>query len=364
MLLGLKTMQNKPVLIFTGGHHTSSLAVANQLKHEGYEILWLGHRHSMWHDQSDSAEYREVVAAGIPFYELKAGKFYHVAHMQQLLQIPLGFIQAFALIFQFKIKYSSSLKGIFSSGGYLAVPVVFAGWLLGIPAVTHEQTVVAGWANKFISVFAKKIALAWPDSAPNFPSGKTQVTGLPLRPEIASVSRQQSSRSPLVFVMGGKQGSHVINQAIFSCLSLLPKSYQVIHQVGSNSVYQDFTAAAKLKSSHYSPVEYLSPHEVSQIFHKCSVVVCRSGAHTTYELAFLGIPSVLIPLPEASHDEQLKNAQYLATRGNAVILPQSQLSAGSLIEAINSALALQAKPLPVPANSLQQVVQLIKQQLI
>ena len=150
-------------LVFTGGHHISSLSVALALKAEGVNIVWIGHRHSQWADTSDSAEYRDVTAAGIPFFDLQAGKFYQTFHPAKLIRIPWGFIQAFYYLV--KIRPS----GIVSFGGYLAVPVVFVGWLLGIPSITHEQTVVAGWANKFISLFAKKVAITWPESASHFP---------------------------------------------------------------------------------------------------------------------------------------------------------------------------------------------------
>ena len=160
-------------LVFTGGHHTSALVVAKELKKKGWNIIWYGHRHSMWGDESDSAEYREVTAAGIKFYDLKAGKFYATFSPLKLIRIPYGFLQAFLLLIFHRP------NGIVSFGGYLAVPTVICGWLLGIPSVTHEQTLVAGWANKLISLFVKKIAVSWPNSLTHYPKAKTIFTGLP-----------------------------------------------------------------------------------------------------------------------------------------------------------------------------------------
>lgn len=355
---------NSPVIIFTGGHHTSALAVARRLQSEGVVVLWLGHRHSMWNDRSDSAEFKEVTLSGIPFYNLMAGKFYRTIHPLKLIRIPIGFIQSFWLLLVFKVKYWGRLKGIFSSGGYLAVPVVFCGWLLSIPSVTHEQTAAVGLANQFLSRFVKKIALSWPDSTANFPVGKTIVTGLPLRPEIQHLSRHPQSVHPLIFIMGGKQGSHIINEAVFASLNTLRPKYRIIHQVGSNSQYQDIRTAKQFSDENYHPYEYLSTTEISDIYQKCSVVVGRSGAHTVYEMAFLGIPCVFIPIPWSSHKEQLKNAQLLVSAGQAVLLFQDNLSPDTLTTAITAALALHPGRVGVPADGLERVIQLIKHELL
>ena len=173
-------------LVFTGGHHTSALEVAKALKGKGWDIVWFGHRHSMWGDKSDSAEYTEVTVAGIKFYDLRAGKFYRTFHPLKLIRIPFGFFRTFYYLLLLKP------AGIVSFGGYLAVPTVLVGWLLGIPSITHEQTVVSGWANKFISLFVKKIAITWPDSVHHYPLHKSVVIGLPLRSEIIKIRKPKT----------------------------------------------------------------------------------------------------------------------------------------------------------------------------
>ena len=137
-------------LVFTGGHHTGALEVAKALKEKGWNTVWFGHKHSMWNDTSHSSEYREVTESGIVFYKLLAGKFHHTYNPLKLIRIPFGFIQALCLLLLLKP------AGIVSFGGYLAVPTVIMGWLLGIPSITHEQTVTQGWANKLIALFAKR----------------------------------------------------------------------------------------------------------------------------------------------------------------------------------------------------------------
>lgn len=341
-------------VVFTGGHHTSALEVAKSLKNKGWNVIWFGHRHSMWGDKADSAEYRDVVAEGIKFYDLKAGKFYNTFNPLKLIRIPWGFIQAFGLLVNLKP------AGIVSFGGYLAVPTVICGWLLGIPSITHEQTVVAGWANKLISKFAVKIAVTWPESLSLYPRQKTILTGLPLRSEIVNLKNAKEIKNT-VYITGGKQGAHVINQAVFSALSRLTKKYNLIHQTGSSAIYHDYEKAKTLAGSKYKVFDYSSDLAISSLA-QAEVVVGRAGAHIIYELGYLGKPCVLIPIPWVSHNEQFKNAQLLQKNNLAVILEENNLSPDTLEESIDKALKLKKHPLNLPSNATSKIVQIIEQQ--
>ncbi len=336
-------------LVFTGGHHTSALEVAKALKDKGWQIVWFGHRHSMWGDESDSAEYKEVINAGIKFIDLKAGKFHRTFNPLKLIRIPFGFLQAFYYLLLHKP------QGIVSFGGYLAVPTVLAGWLLGIPAVTHEQTVVSGWANKLISLFAKKVALAWPQSAAFYPKSKVVVTGLPIRPEI----KKSPEIKNLVYITGGKQGARVINEVVFRTLPQLFKEFKIIHQTG----YRDYDQAVKIKDPRYQPFNFNSAQAISAL-NEAAVVVSRAGAHTIYELGYLGKPCILIPIPWVSHNEQLENAQILERNHQAIILPEYQLTPQSLISSIKQALQLKPHPLNLPTDAAEKLIQLIEQEFV
>lgn len=354
-------------LVFTGGHHTSALAAAETLKHRGWRIVWFGHRHSLWNDSADSAEYQEVTSAGIPFYDLLAGKFYRTLNPLKLIRIPYGFLQSFYLLLRLRLELKSDLKGIVSFGGYLAVPTVVMGWALGIPSITHEQTVVAGWANRIVTLFAKKIALAWPNSLGHFPASKVVVTGLPLRPDFPKKRHLHKPVGlPAVYITGGKQGSHILNQVVFSSLPQLTEKYQLIHQTGSTALTDDFAVALSLAKKYpgrYQVFGFDSRLAMAALA-RCQAVVSRSGAHTVYELALLGLPCVLVPISWSSHNEQYQNAKILSDAGQAVIITQSQLSPASLLTALSAVTKLTPHPLPVPANGLQRVVQLIESTFI
>jgi UDP-N-acetylglucosamine--N-acetylmuramyl-(pentapeptide) pyrophosphoryl-undecaprenol N-acetylglucosamine transferase len=338
-------------LVFTGGHHTSALVVARELKEKGWEIVWLGHRHSMWGDKSDSAEYKEVTAQGIKFCDLKAGKFYRTYNPLKLIRIPLGFIQSFILLSIIKP------RGIVSFGGYLAVPVVIMGRIMGIAAITHEQTITAGWANKLIAGFAVKIALTWPESAKYYPEDKTEVVGLPIRNEL--LNSKNNIKKDTIYITGGKQGSHTLNQIVFDSLGQLLKKYKIIHQTGSSTLYNDYETGKLLANDDYQVFDFDSRKALDAL-QSCSIVVGRSGAHTVYELAILGKRSVLIPIPWVSHNEQYLNAKLLEDHGLAIILEEKNLSSASLVDSLGKADKLSGGRLTLPTDATLRMIKLIE----
>jgi len=342
-------------LVFTGGHHTSALEVAKALKIKGWEIVWFGHKHSMWNDKADSGEYREVTTAGIKFYDLLAGKFYRTYNPLKLIRIPFGFIQAMFLLLL------ERPDGIVSFGGYLAVPTVIMGWVLGIKSVTHEQTLVTGWANKLISHFVSKIAVSWPSSLDYYPKQKVVLVGLPLRPGILKTSSTKSNK-PIIYITGGKQGSHVLNKVIFSTIDDLTKKYTVIHQTGTSTVYNDFSESQKIKNPEYSSFNYDSQQGINSLVNS-DIVVSRAGAHTIYELAVLGRRSVLVPIPWVSHHEQDVNADMLVKSGIAIVLSENKLKSASLFEAIEKASKLNPVKINLPTDATDKMVNLIEDQL-
>jgi UDP-N-acetylglucosamine--N-acetylmuramyl-(pentapeptide) pyrophosphoryl-undecaprenol N-acetylglucosamine transferase len=278
-------------------------------------------------DQKPGAEYLEVTKKDFPFFEIKAGKLQpRYNFFVYLFRIPLGFWQSLRLLLKIKPDL------IFSFGGYLAVPVSFSAFALGIPVVTHEQTTVAGSANKAIAKIAKKVFISFESSAKYFPQDKVVFTGLPLREEIFKSSKKLFSNSKkTVYITGGKQGSHIINEAVFEVLPQLLDKFNVIHQCGSTTLFNDIKKAKEIKESlgekekNYLVQEYFFEEEIGAVFDTADLVISRAGAHTVYELMMLKKPAILIPIPWAAQNEQLKNAQMLSSLGLAEILPEEKL---------------------------------------
>ncbi|OGC38204.1 hypothetical protein A2V54_01435 [candidate division WWE3 bacterium RBG_19FT_COMBO_53_11] len=333
--------QEKPIpILITGGHHDPAVAVIEALQERGnFQFFWVGHRYSLSGEKTESVEFKTIARLGIPFFELKTGKLYR-SSWQELIKLPLGFLQALYLLIRIRPRI------VISFGGYLAAPVVLAAYFLRIPAVTHEQTVVFGWANRFISLFAKRIFVSWRSSLRYFPSRKTVLTGNPVRREVFEERAPRfrfKNGLPVVYVTGGKQGSHVINEAIRGALSQFLEKYNLIHQTGSSERFQDYQKLSILKNQlpkklqdRYILQEYFGLDEIGSVYSATALVIGRAGANTVTELAALGKPAILIPIPWVSRREQFLNAQILAERGAAVVLEEERLSSRVLLQELET----------------------------
>ncbi len=321
-------------IIVTGGHHTPAIAVIDAFREKSknltvsFSFFWLGHKYSMWNDASVSAEFRDVTEAGIPFFELNAGRFYNTLHPLKLIRIPFGFLQAFFYLLRIKPHL------VISFGGYLAVPVVIVAWLLRVPVVTHEQTTVAGWGSRLIARFAKIVFISFPTSATLFPKEKVCLIGNPLRSEIfidKGLFKFDNGLRTLYF-SGGKQGSHFINSFAAKNLKRLLASYNVIHQCGSSTVFNDLLELREKSVSlpndfrrHYLFKDFFDAGEIGSVFARADLVVSRAGANTVYEIGSLGKISVLIPLPWSSYGEQNENALFLSSGGASFVLNENEI---------------------------------------
>lgn len=355
-------------ILITGGHVTPALAVIEELrKRGGWEISWVGRKYAMEGKSVHSLEYQMIPRLGIEFFNLETGRLQRrlTQHtIPSLLRILPGVFRAFAIVIRIRPHI------VLSFGGYISLPVVIAAWFLRIPILVHEQTTTSGLANRIASYFADKIALSFPTSSIDFPGYKVIVTGNPLGSQIFSIRRFSIKRKtgrPLLYVTGGGQGSQVINRRVEEILPDLTKTFsKVIHQTGTLD-YEHFARVGKKYNRRYYPKATLLPHEVLNAYKQASLVISRSGANTVSELAALGIPSILIPIPWSERGEQDKNARLLEGAGLAKILPQEELSGPRLLGTINEMLAspptksaiLAARRLIKP-NAAQNVVNLIE----
>ena len=355
----------KPLIIFTGGHHNSALEVAKILKKGGFRIIWIGHKFTARGEKSLSAEYQEITGTGIKFLELKTGKFYKKIDIVEWLKIVFGFLQSLVYL----LCYRPAM--IFSSGGYLSVPVVIVGWLLRIPSITHEQTVISGWANKAITPFVSKILLTHASSLPNFPKGKSEVVGLPIRKALVNAKYSKKFDPKLIYITCGKQGSHLINQAVFPIIPKLVERFTVIHQTGSSTLTKDLERARRTKEklgeykNRYIYAPYFFAEEAATYIRSASIIVSRSGAHTVYELMTLGKKAVLIPISWVSHNEQYLNAQLAVKEIGSSILEEKDMIPDSLYQAI---IELAKKPVKkasvkLVTNAADKIAQIIRQSI-
>lgn len=367
-------MKNEPCkmkVIITGGHMTPALAVLDELLERGVKkenILWVGHKFSMIGDENTSAEYNVVTDRGIKFQDLIAGKLYRKFSWNgvlSLLRIPVGFFQAFFIVTQMQPNF------VMSFGGYLAVPVAFWAWLMGTPVYTHEQTVVIGRANKVLQFMAKKVFFSWENSLDELSeeersSGKFILTGNPVRKEIFEKKNNKfdfNNGKKTIYITGGNQGSHIINEIILKSLPQLLQKYNVIHQCGSTSVHNDVetltsfreSLSEELKNSYIVQTGFWDD-DIGAVFANSDLIVSRSGANIVTEILSLGKTSVLIPIPWTAGDEQTKNAEMVEKMGRGILLKQDVLEKESLLTAIEKAFSLPNKEPMKFHNSAKMIV--------
>lgn len=322
-------------VLITGAHFTPAVAVIEEFKKRpNIEVIYIGRNTTREGDSSPSVESQILPKLGVKFIPIATGRlqkdftFYTIP---SLLKIPIGFIQS--LYFILKIKPDV----ILSFGGYVAVPVVVVGWLLSIPILIHEQTLVSGLANKISSHFASKIALSFKSTRSD--QDKVIITGNPLRSMITNaqgsiddfeiINRAKNNKKPLILITGGNQGSHTINETVEKALDKLLKEANIIHITGDNK-FKDFERLEKLKKENYI-VKKWADRDYGEILSKTDLVISRAGINTLSELALLNKPALVIPIPYLYKDEQNKNAKYFEKLGLVKILPQSKLTAASLV---------------------------------
>lgn len=346
-----KANVNNEKILITGGHLTPALAVIDEFKKYGYnDFLWIGRKKTMRKDVNLSAEFSVIQKdLNIPFKELTNGKiirFWDVGSffdfLFNIIKIPIGFIQSIFILLKDRPVI------IISFGGYIAVPVVIAGWFLRIPIVTHEQTVVVGKANRIIAKFSKKIFVSWKESLKYFGKLKCKVTGNPVRKEIFSIETNNykvNEGLKTIYITGGNQGAHIINKTVIQIIETLLAKYNVIHQTGLTSITNDFEKCDRLEKSltgktkgTYIVRGNIFGVEIGEVFGKADLVVSRAGANISTELLVLGKPAILIPIPWSLNNEQLMNAKMLGKTALAEIIEEKDLTPEALQENIEKSM--------------------------
>jgi UDP-N-acetylglucosamine--N-acetylmuramyl-(pentapeptide) pyrophosphoryl-undecaprenol N-acetylglucosamine transferase len=353
-------IKNSKTILFTGGgsagHVTPNLALIKKFLTEGWQVVYVG---------SINGIEKEIIAkTAVPYYGILSGKLRRYFSWQNFIdpfKVIAGFFQAFFLCRQLKPAV------VFSKGGFVAFPVVFAAWLNRIPVVAHESDLTPGLANRLSFPFAKVICLTFPESKKYFKNQKKWVvTGTPLREELflgdANKGRalcRFSAAKKIILVYGGGLGANAINKAVRDLLPKLLVDYQVVHLCGKGKLDSHFD-----NLSGYIQFEYLHD-ELPDVMACADLVISRAGANSLYELLALQKLHILIPLSTAgSRGDQIDNAKYFASLGLSQVIFEEELTPEKLLEKIHWLADHQA----VVAQALQQFklpnsVQLIKELL-
>ena len=306
----------------TAGHVVPNLALVDELREAGFDVQYIG--------AARSIEYELTCDAGLVFHEISAGKLrrsFSPASIVMNIRDQLAFAKGIHDARRVLAKLRPSL--VFSKGGYVSVPVVIAARLLGIKSIIHESDITPGLANKLSFPFARRICVSFPETLARVPRNKGVLTGTPLRPEIFRGDKSAGLRitgftdtKPVLLIIGGSSGSHVINEAVRAALPALLNDFQVAHIAGKGNT-------VLLDQGGYAQFEYLKS-DLPHVLSASDIVISRAGANAIQELLALRKASLLIPLSKASRGDQVQNAESFARRGLAAVLPEESLTPETL----------------------------------
>ena len=313
----------KTILIMaggTGGHIFPGLAVAEQMRAAGWEVVWMGARGGM--------EERLVPRHGYRSAWIRARAARGKGLVQKLL-LPANLLYSFWE----SARYIRRLKPdvVLGLGGYVAFPGGMMASLLNRPLALHEQNAIAGLANRVLAQVSDKVMVAFPDALKG-----AEWTGNPVRAEIAGLrspeDRFQGRAGPLrLLVVGGSLGAQALNEALPKALASMNEKPQVVHQAGEKHLdaLKKHYAEAGVEGELVAFID-----DMARRYAEADLVICRAGAVTIAELSAGGMASILVPFPHAVDDHQTANARFLADRGAAILVQQRDLSPQRLAELI------------------------------
>lgn len=315
-----------PKILFTGGgtagHVTPNIALIEKFQAQNWEIGYVGSKNSI--------EKQLIEKINIPFYEIPTGKLRRELTLNNLLtpfKVISGIFSAAKLITKLKPQV------VFSKGGFVSFPVVVGAWLNRIPVIMHESDITPGLANRLSFPFVKKICVTFPECAPYFKhDSRVIVTGTPLRSSLLQGKAQKglalcgfNTEKPVLLVMGGSQGSELINKTIRDALPQLLTQYQIIHICGKGKINPE-----KNNIASYKQFEYVN-EELADLLACTSIVICRAGSNSIYELLALKKRHILVPLAKASRGDQIVNAKHFEELGISLVIDENKLTTETLL---------------------------------
>jgi UDP-N-acetylglucosamine--N-acetylmuramyl-(pentapeptide) pyrophosphoryl-undecaprenol N-acetylglucosamine transferase len=228
---------------------------------------------------------------------------------------------------------------IFTTGGYVAIPVLAAAWLLRIPSVMWEGNRVAGRSVRATARLASALAVSFPETAARLP-GRTYFTGTPIR-RLGELDRPAAraklglpAELPNLLVFGGSQAVRRLNEAVGEALPRLIEKCSIVHVAGDGGYAAALARQAALPvelRDRYRPFRYLAD-EMTAALVAADLLVGRAGSSTLAEACALGLPLVVVPYPHAGAHQEL-NAAALEAAGAARVIADRDFDAAALIEA-------------------------------
>lgn len=328
----------------SGGHIYPLISVAKALQGLGggggaqpLDIRYFG----------DPGGYQEYLSGnGIRVSRIASSKLRRYASALNVLdffKFFLGFLQALVRLYFFMPEV------VFSKSGPGTLPIIFAARWYRIPVVIHESDSVPGMSNRIASRYAAAVELAFSDAKKYFTRNNiVRVVGNPVRPEILTTASPAECRrglglpagKPVLFILGGSQGAQILNEFVLANFQSLLVQFEIVHQVGRDNFEQyakEFAFVTKNAPANllenYRSFAYLTDEQMGFALGACDVVLSRAGS-SLFEIAASGKPSLLVPLASSANNHQSENAYVYFKAGACVVLEETNLLPGLVINQI------------------------------
>lgn len=330
----------------TAGHINPALAIAGRLRElmPDSEFLFIGAEGKM--------EMELVPREG---YEIKGLKITNISrgknlkaikhNLDTLRNVARSTHEAKNIIREFQP------DAVVGTGGYVCFPVLTAAHKLGIPTAVHESNAVPGLTTKLLAERVDRVMVGFADSKSAYKHpDRVIVTGTPVRGEFDALTKEQAKAelgidqdTPLVVSVWGSLGAAHMNKIMGELITLLDEkpSFRLIHSVGS-MYYERFMEKLNAEAPNYEirgadVRKYI--YDMPRVMAAADIILCRAGASTLSELAYMGKPVIIVPSPNVTNNHQEKNARVLEKAGGAKVLLEGEFDAASLLSDVKALLA-------------------------
>lgn len=305
----------------TGGHVFPAISIAEEIldRNSGNEVLFVG--------TEQGIEKRILPEKGYRVEFINSRGIVGKNFFQKVMAVIsiLG-----AMLSSLKILRDFRPDAVIGVGGYASGPTLLCASMSSIPTAVCEQNSIPGLANRILSRFVGKIFITFEESKEHLPAEKTVLTGNPIRRDLAHGAAEKKPRQNAprnIFVLGGSQGARKLNEIVPLSLGKLGAQINVTHQTGEAQVE---SVRETYRQLGISAEVFGFTDDMSRIYERTDLAICRAGSGTLSEITAFGIPSILIPLASSTHDHQLKNAKVLESNAAAVVVEEKELSVEGL----------------------------------
>jgi len=303
----------------TGGHIFPLMAVANSLrkKSDDIEIEYYG--------SGDELEIKLARKNGIIYHRVICGRLRRYISFKSIILNIVDFFKFIAGFFQVLFAFTNRKPTvIFSKGGFVALPVVLAGYFHRVPIISHESDITMGLANRISYYVSRRLGVAFPLGAySELVQEKAFYCGVPLRSEF--ISCESIKKGKYLLVIGGSSGAVGLNSLIYETAPKLLHHAPIIHLTGKIDFERAVDFRKKLPlllQKRYKIIGF--SNNMARLISGAKAVISRAGATSVFEIAAFNKPTLFVPIPKDVTKHQILNALYLAQKGYADVYFQHQ----------------------------------------